>query len=106
MNDTMHETLYREAITFLTGAGGNDLETKLKYPETIPADTMKALYRLFLNTLTTNRLKGIIGGVDNLAEPLFDFDPVRVQTQYGENHEQLSREISTNGNMKCIKAIL
>jgi len=103
MNDIMVKALYREAYNFLARVDDNDLEAKLICPITTRAKSLKDLYRRLLNALTTKKINEAIGNVDCLSEPFLDFNPVKVQARYGENHDQLSGKICSNGNVEIIK---
>ena len=106
MNDIMLKALYREAYNFLARVDDNDLEAKLICPITTRAKSLKDLYRRLLNALITKKINEAIGGVDCLCEPFFDFNPVKVQARYGENHDQLSGKICIEWQCGDNKAVL
>jgi len=91
MCDTVFKTLYREAYAFLAEQAGPEAVNGqlILQPKSAPRN-MKDVYRRLINAIPgSNRMKEAVGPVESLAEPLLDFNPVKVHSRYGDRWEKL-----------------
>jgi hypothetical protein len=94
--DTNFKTLYQEAHGFLIkNTEEGFMEKQLVCSEYSIPETLKDVYRCLLDALIfTRRMKDMIGPVEVLSQFVFDFDPLKTYSHYGNSWEKINEKMN------------
>jgi hypothetical protein len=96
MTDTIFKTLYQETYGFLlNNTDKGFMEKQLISPKNSKAKSLKGVYQCLLDALIfTRRMKEIIDPVESLDQSLFNFNPRKIHSHYGDHWEKLYEDLA------------